>query len=497
MRPVSPNWDVLWSIDAAKTQALIYGMASRHIDGGLATTSGLFDRHSEANTITNELPFLEAGGVLIETLTWLGAKLRSLGTPDTALDTAAKKVATFLYNTRDLTTGLLRNQGNEAVRWNYTDATSEVGWWAINMLKAYQRTADPDYLTWAVNGVKAFLNYAWDATNRRYFGRVLVATRAQSYDSTTYTPGFFSRAWDSFFPKHDYLIELGIACLELHAVSPDAAFPTAAQRIAAIIREQRPSVFMGSRSTVENRDGFGLTTAESFGRAIKLYLRMDQVLGGTAYRVDAERVAHEAYLRLWHPASGMFRGHTHYLENRYDSVDRTGVLCDALLDLGPFTAITTPALIAYYPVVSGSAADSIGYAGMTASAMSAGAGTTLATTANTGPDRGGGSFIFTGVTCDAATLAAAVAANDYFEITLTPGAQPLNLSHLTFLLGRSQVDNAPKGFAIRSSIDGFTANLVDEYYDLAASGVFLQMAVSLHGGGFTGLTAPVTFRFYA
>ena len=69
------------------------------------------------------MPFLEAGGVLVESLCWLYAKT---GRRDRALADLAGKVARYSFERRGKSTGLLRNQP-VVKRWDYRAATTEGG----------------------------------------------------------------------------------------------------------------------------------------------------------------------------------------------------------------------------------------------------------------------------------------------------------------------------------------------------------------------------------
>jgi len=102
----------------------------------------------------------------------------------------------------------------------------------------------------------------------------------------------------------------------------------------------------------------------------------------------------------------------------------------------------------------------------------------------------------------------------YYEVVLTP-SQALNLSSITFRAQRS--GTGVRTFAVRSSVDGFAANLSAsvappvapalENVNVQANNVFFWMldsftqgsngqTITLGGAPFTGLNAPVTFRFY-
>ena len=158
-------------------------------------------------------------------------------------------------------------------------------------------------------------------------------------------------------------------------------------------------------------------------------------------------------------------------------------------------------------VVSGSSASAGGTAGgaVTFSSFTA-SGVGAASNA-------GGVFSFTGWTTGAtngsSTFSGGVDVTDYFQFTVTPGTgYTFSLSSLTFSAGRSST--GPRQFVIRSSADGFTANLggsvtdpnltllgtnVFQFTDNTSTATYANNTITL-GGAFTSLGSPLTFRIY-
>ena len=99
------------------------------------------------------------------------------------------------------------------------------------------------------------------------------------------------------------------------------------------------------------------------------------------------------------------------------------------------------------------------------------------------------------LTVNSATVnnaAAAVAQNTYFQFTVAPTTgYSLSLTNLSFLAGRGG-GATPRGYVVRSSADGFAANLgtgtVDTARPIAST---YNVALAL-----TGLTSATTFRIY-
>lgn len=91
---------------------------------------------------------------------------------------------------------------------------------------------------------------------------------------------------------------------------------------------------------------------------------------------------------------------------------------------------------------------------------------------------------------DAAT---ALANNSYFTITINAvGGQTFDLDTLSYKVGKGG-DSDPRGYFIRSSLDGYTSDLYSETLPLGSQQAPALRTVPL--AGFTDLTT-VTFRFY-
>jgi len=125
-------------------------------------------------------------------------------------------------------------------------------------------------------------------------------------------------------------------------------------------------------------------------------------------------------------------------------------------------------------------------------------------------------FVFTdwtlGATNGSDVFTAATDSTDkYYEVTITPNVgKVLNLSTLTFRFQRS--GTGPRQCFVRSSADGYANNLAasinpaNPLLSVVATNKFQVTdpttlgqdgcTVTLGGAGFTGLTTPVTFRFY-
>src|SRR5688572_8297996 len=105
-------------------------------------------------------------------------------------------------------------------------------------------------------------------------------------------------------------------------------------------------------------------------------------------------------------------------------------------------------------------------------------------------NRFGGSNWFDVGNTSPTTLAQAIADNEYMEFTVVPVAGfSFTATLFTFHWDRSAT--GPTNVALRSSLDGFTANL----FSIAPAGGIAPNNVAL-GGSLANITTPVTFRLY-
>lgn len=94
---------------------------------------------------------------------------------------------------------------------------------------------------------------------------------------------------------------------------------------------------------------------------------------------------------------------------------------------------------------------------------------------------------------------AAVAANAYISLTLTPASgYQLDLSNLTVDLQTSNVNSPPRSVFLRSSVDAYTATLGTAGFGTPpagfSNGAFTNFSFDL--SSLVGVTTPVTLRLY-
>lgn len=308
IRPIPPAWGSFWRVSPEMTESAIRAAAAGHV---VDPATGEFQRHAEHR---RGCAFLEAGGILVESLAWLFEK-----TGDAGLANLAGKIAGYSFRHRHPVTGLLENNPT-ATRWDKHTATTEVGLWANSLMRASERTGRSEWLEMADLAVSSWLRFGYDASRQQYYGRLAVADGRPilGAKTTPYQPRDYSDIWEPLFPTHDYPLCFAEACLSLFAATGREEYLVAAERWSDIIQE-----------TLLAPDGRG-RYAEQYGRCIHFLLRLEKATGKPRPGDLTARIAHEAMSVLF--TGEMFRGHPG--ENRYDAVDGVGFLLLALIQLG-------------------------------------------------------------------------------------------------------------------------------------------------------------------
>ena len=305
LRPITPAWEIFWRHDAGRTARYIRTMADRHV---YDRSTGAFNRHDIGR---RGHAFIEAGGILVESLAWLYRQTDEHDLLDLAL-----RVARYSYAHRGASTGLVANEPDQG-RWDSHVCTTEVGLWAQSLLRAAAHASSDEPADMAADAVRAYLRYGYDEASARYLGQVRVD------DGMPVTPteaGYWPRRhadpWSTDqWPTHDYPMALAEACLTLHARTGDNVFLEAIRRWARIAVETRPE-----------RTG-RWAYAESYGRCIHFLARAAGQLNDGQLRKDASSLADEAVDRL--VEHGVFQGYPD--GHVYESVDGVGFLLLALI----------------------------------------------------------------------------------------------------------------------------------------------------------------------
>lgn len=314
IRPIPPVWSIFWRLDPTATERAIRAAVAGHL---VNPETGEFNRHAEGET---GCAFLEAGGILVETLAWLYAQ-----TGDVALLADADTMVAYSLRHRGAETGLLENNPTWS-RWDKVTSTTEVGHWAGMLLRAAELVGDdrPEAAAWraaADRVMRPWLRYGYDAGAQRYYGRLAVTDGSPVLGPkvTPYQPGDYSDLWEPLFPTHDYPMAFAEACLTLYRRTGDALYRDACDRWVRILARDLPA-----------RQGRG-AYAEHYGRCLHYLLGYADVFDDYGARSLAHRVAEESLSVLFvgDADGGMFRGHPG--EDRYDAVDGVGFLLLALL----------------------------------------------------------------------------------------------------------------------------------------------------------------------
>jgi hypothetical protein len=314
IRPVPPAWDLFWQFDPKTTERAIRAVGEGHV---IDKDTGFFSRHDSPK---GAHAFIEAGGILAETLCWLSAR-----TKDASLADLGLKVARYSYGFRDPKTGLIENNPS-VTRWDKYVSTTEVGLWAGSLLRASDLSGRPEFARMAADGVAAYLRHGYDAKEKAYYGQVRVkdgtpVLKEQAVPGPEeYWPGNYADIWNANFPAHDYPMAMADACVTLYQRTKEGLYEEAIHRWAGVV-EANPA----PQTAKHGRGGY----AELFGRAIHFLTRAGAALQQQRYRTMAEGLAADARKILF--ADGLFRGHAG--EDRYDAVDGVGYLLLALIQL--------------------------------------------------------------------------------------------------------------------------------------------------------------------
>ena len=220
LRPITPAWELFWRQDPERTADYIRAMGRRHVyDPG----TGGFNRHDDGR---KGHAFLEAGGILAESLSWLYQK-----TADASLRDLALRIAQYSYRHRDMSTGLVANEPDTG-RWDSKVTTTEVGLWAQCLLRAAGYTSNDEFIQMARDAVRAYLEHAYDDATGKYFGQVAVDSGTPVIPAETgYWPGRHADPWNTDqWPTHDYPMAMAEACLSLHALTREPVFLDAIRR---------------------------------------------------------------------------------------------------------------------------------------------------------------------------------------------------------------------------------------------------------------------------
>lgn len=307
LRPITPAWDLFWERAPGLTAAYIRAMGRRHV---YDPETGGFNRHDDGK---KGHAFIEAGGILAESLAWLHAR-----TGDGSLLESALRIARYSFRHRGATTGLVANEPDMG-RWDSKVATTETGLWAQCLLRAARDTSCGEFAAMAREAVAAYLRHGYDDRTGAYFGQVALDTGTPVAPAQPgYWPRFHADPWNTDqWPTHDYPMAMADACLSLHAQTGDPVFAEGIRRWARAAIEASPL-----------RTG-RWAYAEDYGQCIRFLARAARHLSDPRLLGAARELTAHAVATL--SANGMFQGYAG--AGVYESVDGVGTLFLALIEL--------------------------------------------------------------------------------------------------------------------------------------------------------------------
>ena len=328
IRPLTPAWEIFWGISPEATEREIRQSGIRHL---FDPAAGGFDRHDDGK---KGCAFLEAGGVLVESLCWLAKKKDDPSLVETAL-----RIARFSFENRDRGTGLLENNPT-VTRWDKKVCTTEVGLWAGSLLRAADASGKAEFSQMADEAMAAYLRYGYDAKAREYYGQIQVKDGAPHIAKPK--SGDLS---GNYRYKHDGTKKgdddfPGLPFRHVERLVPVARLPDGlrgnlrgavpAHEGAALSRSCGP---VGGRGEAASGTNHGRGRTRRVRRAVRRAIQFLTDAGATfdnpEYTAQARKLADASIDTLF--AYGMFRSHAG--EDRYDAVDGVGYLLLALIYL--------------------------------------------------------------------------------------------------------------------------------------------------------------------
>jgi mannose/cellobiose epimerase-like protein (N-acyl-D-glucosamine 2-epimerase family) len=307
LRPITPAWELFWRYAPKRCEAYIRKMSASHV---YDRNTGGFNRHDDEK---RGHAFIEAGGILVESLAWLYKK-----TKDRELLDMALRIARYSYNHRGKATGLIINEPDKG-RWDSKVCTAEVGVWSQSLIRAAKYSSNNEFVEMAQHALSAYLEYGYDESNVSYYGQLNVTDgKPVVPEQLGYWPRKYSNIWNQDqWPTHDYPMAVAEASLELYKLTSREIFLEGVKRCAQVIRRNSPA-----RQQIS-------AYAEQYGRCISFLAKAGRTLNDEKLLRLAHELADEATKRLFD--NSMFGGFAG--SHMYESVDGVGYLCLALISL--------------------------------------------------------------------------------------------------------------------------------------------------------------------
>ncbi|MCK5278641.1 MAG: hypothetical protein KAK04_08885, partial [Cyclobacteriaceae bacterium] len=292
MRPHAPPWKILWNIDSIATERHITATISGHL---VDMETGEFNRHADGE---RGYAFLEYGGILVYTLSWLYEK-----TKDENLLKKADRIIQFSIDHKNDQTGLVENSPTQD-RWDKYTSTTEVGLWGNYILKAAELAPEyykADWRSSVDKVVSAWLAHGFHEEAKQYYGGLLVADGLPFSPDPDYPyqPGVYAEVWNPLFPTHNYPLQLAETCLKLYQITAKELYREACERWIGHIKIQ-----------TENRHKNTLLYAENYARILHYLMHYKELNGSQEVTVLIDKLVRESIDTLYLEKYGMFRSHT-------------------------------------------------------------------------------------------------------------------------------------------------------------------------------------------
>ncbi len=305
MRPILPPWKLLFAWFPDRIEKHLREALHRHI---VDRETGEFNRHANQKS---EYAFIEAGSILIHAAAFLYAQ-----TQDPTHLELANTILRYSFSNRNLRTGLVINSPSRD-RWDQHASTTEIGLWALNILKAREYLPDSTGKRWiqlVENSIAPWLEHGFDKEKDSFYGALQVADAKpiEKKDNYPYKPGTFTDIWNPLFPTHDYPLPFAECCLLLYEITSKPIYKQASQNWLRTIKNQLDE----STST--------LRYAENYARIIYFLQHYGTTFNDRWAKKQARRLTKQALSDLYVESNQLFRSHTG--EMRYDCVDGIGLL---------------------------------------------------------------------------------------------------------------------------------------------------------------------------
>ena len=328
------EWDAMYRVHPEGVRRTIEGIWQHHL---VDPTTGLHNRHDDRR---QGCDFAFSGSSFAHANAFLHAQ-----TGDPEYLRRAKTIAGWHFNHRDPTTGLTADCPGLTQRYDGNHCFTTVsGPHAMALLECYQLTGDRYFRDAAVNYIKAYDRYGWDAAAQTYWAMLQLdgtplPDQAKGSGYGAYAPYGHVNVWRTTFYSYEFTLSAAQAAIAAYEVScvdgtPDPELLTIAERWASVVEQAMPA-HTGRRWKAELEQAMprakelGGAYAEDYGRAISFFVHLYRATGRQRYLELARELADDAVRKLYH--NGLFLAHA--AKPYYEVTGGVGLLLVALLEL--------------------------------------------------------------------------------------------------------------------------------------------------------------------